>query len=357
MKLFADVYHEDETFAHLKAWLQEKHDISSLFILVDENTHEHCLPLLLNTVEPLQRVEILEIAAGEEHKTLEIATQLWSGLTELKADRKSLLINLGGGVICDLGGFVASCYMRGIRFINLPTTLLAQVDAAHGGKTGVDLDGYKNQVGLLSPPMATFVYPGFCESLDERQFISGFAECVKHSLIADHDLWQSFLLTGKPSPELAPEFLKESIRIKQRIVEEDPAEKGTRKILNFGHTVGHALETFSLRNDSDPLLHGEAVAMGMIAELYLSTHACGFSQADLLIAAKYISEVFPIRPVEERHFNAILELMQHDKKNEYGELLLSLLESPGKAIYDQTAESYWVFEALAYLNQYAKARP
>ncbi|MES2628152.1 MAG: 3-dehydroquinate synthase [Bacteroidota bacterium] len=351
MSLFAPIVHEDDKFSKLNSWLKEQTDVSAIFILVDENTHEHCLPLLLSSVEPLQKVEILEIPAGEENKTLEIVAQLWASLTELKADRKSLLINLGGGVITDLGGFAASCFKRGIRFINIPTTLLAMVDAAHGGKTGIDFEGFKNQVGLFSAAEITFIYPGFCSTLDHRQFISGYAECVKHALIYDRDLWQALLINGYPDAELAGNFIEPSLEIKKKIVEEDPKEKGLRKILNFGHTVGHAIESLSLSQDKDPLLHGEAIAMGMIAEMYIATHTSNMSQAHLLIASKYISEVFPLRMVDQKQFNTILSLMQQDKKNYGSEILCSLISSPGEAVYDVAASELLVFEALEYLNQ------
>ena len=354
MNLFAPLFFEDEKFAQLADWLKSKDDISLLFILVDENTHQHCLPLLLNRVEPLQRVEILEVPAGEESKTIEIAAQLWGSLTELKADRNSLIINLGGGVISDLGGFVASCYKRGIRFVNIPTTLLAQVDAAHGGKTGIDFEGFKNQIGTFAKAEATFIYPGFMSSLPYREFISGFAECVKHALIYDADLWQALLINGLPDPELAEHFIEPSVQIKKKIVEEDPKEKGLRKILNFGHTVGHALESLSIANDKEPLLHGEAIAMGMIAEMHMATQACNLSQAHLHIASKFISEVFPLRPIDQRFFHQVLGLMQQDKKNRGSEILCSLISEPGKCLFDVPVSELLVFEALEYLNQTVK---
>lgn len=353
MNLLAPVLFEEDNFAELTKWLKSA-DVNSIFILVDENTHTHCLPLLLGAVEPLQKIEILEIPAGEDQKTLEIAAHLWSSLTELKADRKALLINLGGGVITDMGGFVASCFKRGIRFINIPTTLLAMVDAAHGGKTGIDFDGFKNQIGVFSKAEATFVYAGFCSTLEERQFISGFAECVKHALIADDLLWQAMLINGYPDKDFADNFIEPGIKIKSKIVEEDPTEKGLRKILNFGHTVGHAIESYSLATDKDPLLHGEAIAMGMIAEMYIATHLCNLSQADLLIASNYIASVFPLRTIPEGKFDQVLELMKQDKKNSLSEIRMSLIEKPGSAVFDVPATELLIIEALAYMNQTAR---
>ncbi len=354
MDLFAPIHFETDKFEHLNHWLKEQEYLSLVFILVDENTHQHCLPLLLNEVEPLQRVEILEIPAGEENKTLEIAAQLWSSLTELKADRHALLINLGGGVISDLGGFVASCFKRGIKFINVPTTLLAQVDAAHGGKTGIDFEGFKNQIGLFAKAEATFIFPGFMNSLPYREFISGFAECVKHALVFDADLWQALLINGMPDPALAEHFIEPSVEIKKKIVTSDPTEQDLRKILNFGHTFGHAIESLSLANDKVPLLHGEAVAMGMIAEMYVATHLCNFSQAHLHIASNFISQIFPLRPVDEKQFDILLGLMQHDKKNYGSEILCSLISEPGKCEFDVPVSELLVFEGLAYLNQTVK---
>lgn len=354
MSLFAPIHYEDSKFSKLQTWLKEQEGITGIFILVDENTHENCLPLILSNVEPLQRVEILEIPAGEEHKTLEIAAQLWGSLTELKADRNSLLINLGGGVITDMGGFVASCFKRGIRFINIPTTLLAMVDAAHGGKTGIDFEGFKNQIGTFTKAEATFIYPEFCSTLDHRQFISGYAECVKHALIKDGDLWQALLVNGYPDADKAEDFIEPSLEIKKKIVDEDPKEKGLRKVLNFGHTVGHAIESLSLVQDKEPLLHGEAIAMGMIAEMYISTHTSNLSQAHLLIASNYIAEVFPLREVPANQFDKILELMRHDKKNNGIDILCSLISAPGESVYDIPASELLIFEGLAYMNQTAK---
>ncbi len=353
MSLFAPFYIEDEKFKHLNSWIQEQ-TISSIFILVDENTHSNCLPQLLSAVEPLQRVEIVEIPSGEENKTIEIATQLWSSLTELKADRNAVLINLGGGVITDLGGFVASCYKRGIRFINIPTTLLAMVDAAHGGKTGVDFDGFKNQIGVFNKAEATFIHGDFCSTLPWRQFISGFAECVKHALIADKSLWQTFLMNGSPDPGFWEMYVEPSLKIKQGIVEADPTEKGPRKILNFGHTVGHAIESYSLEHDKPPLLHGEAIAMGMIAELYLSTHFAGLSEADLHIAVEYLSAIFPLRLLEEKNFDQIINIILHDKKNSGSIILCSLINEPGTSVFDIAIDELRLIEALAYLNQVTK---
>ncbi|HEX4886719.1 MAG TPA: 3-dehydroquinate synthase [Luteibaculaceae bacterium] len=349
---FAPVYFEDHTFGQLSKWIAE-YDPSIIYLLVDENTHEHCAPLILRALDIPQRIELIEIPAGEEQKTIDIAIHIWSALTELNTDRKALMINVGGGVICDLGGFVAACFKRGIAYVNVPTTLLAMVDAAHGSKTGVDFEGLKNQIGLFNPPKATFVHDGFCQTLSKREFTAGFAECVKHALIADKELWHAFLLNGQPDPDLIGHYIEPSIEIKKQVVESDPLEEGRRKILNFGHTVGHAIESFFLEHAVTPLLHGEAVAMGLIAELYISSRTCGLSEAELLIATDYIKAVFPIYRIPERNFDALIRLMEQDKKNDGGLINFTLISEPGTSIVNFNTDEITLIESLAFINQHA----
>ena len=320
----------------------------SFFILVDENTHQHCLPQLITNVEALTSAEIIEIDSGEENKNIETCTQLWEVLTELGADRHSVLINLGGGVITDMGGFVAATYKRGIRFYNIPTTLLSQVDASTGSKTGVDLGGLKNQIGLFNDPQAVFINPGFLRSLPNEQLQSGFGEIVKHALIADKEYWK--MVKDEVYYEVINwgRLIRPSLDIKSNIVLKDPTEKGLRKLLNFGHTIGHALETFALENNR-PLLHGQAVALGMLAEAWLSTQLTGLTQEEFNEIQLVIFSNFDLFQFEEADFERILELMGHDKKNVAGKVRLTLLSKIGTGVYDIGCEEILLRESLQYL--------
>ncbi|MCC6690576.1 MAG: 3-dehydroquinate synthase, partial [Bacteroidia bacterium] len=243
---------------------------SIFFILVDQNTIVHCLPYLIAEVKSLKNAEIIEIESGEQNKNIKVCIELWKVLGEYQANRKSVIINLGGGVICDIGGFVASTFKRGIEFINIPTTLLAQVDASVGGKTGIDFNNFKNEIGVFNNPSAVIVNPYFLKTLSKKEYLSGFAEIIKHALIADLAYWEKILKTELSDEVGIAELVKQSIAIKRKVVESDPHEKGLRKILNFGHTIGHALESYFLEKNESIVLHGEAVAAGMICEAYLS---------------------------------------------------------------------------------------
>jgi 3-dehydroquinate synthase len=320
----------------------------SFFILVDENTHKHCLPQLITNIEALNAAEIIEIDSGEENKTLETCIQLWEVLTELGADRRSVLINLGGGVITDMGGFVAATYKRGIRFYNIPTTLLAQVDASTGSKTGVDLGGLKNQVGLFADPQSVFINPGFLNTLPQDQLQSGFGEIVKHALIADKEYWKLVKRDRYTMVQNWGELIRPSLDIKSSIVLNDPTEKGERKLLNFGHTIGHALETFALENNRT-LLHGQAVALGMLAEAWLSTQLTGLSKEEFDEIQFVIFSNFNLFRFEEHDFERIMELMGHDKKNVAGKVRLTLLSEIGKGVYDISCDEKLLLASLEYL--------
>jgi len=320
----------------------------SFFILVDENTNEHCLPQLLTNVEALTTAEVIEIDSGEENKTLETCIQLWEVLTELGADRQSIIINLGGGVITDMGGFVASTFKRGIRFYNIPTTLLAQVDASTGSKTGVDLGGLKNQVGVFADPQGVYINPGFLRTLPNEQLQSGFGEIIKHALIADKKYWSLVKNEVYYEVENWGRLIKPSLDIKSSIVLKDPTEKGLRKLLNFGHTIGHALETFALENNK-PLLHGQAVALGMIAESWLSKKLTGLSEVEFKEIESVILANFDVFQFSEVDFDRIIELTGHDKKNVSGKVRLTLLKEIGEGVYDIQCEESVLRESLYYL--------
>ncbi len=344
-----NIYMGDNAFVELDELLRTtRYTGSRKFIMVDENTIKHCLPILLAATEELADAEIIETESGEKNKSLDVCFQLWSAMSELQADRKSLLINLGGGVICDMGGFVAATFKRGIDFINIPTTLLAQVDAAIGGKTGVDLNNIKNQVGLFAFPEAVFVAPKFLETLPPSQLKSGFAEVVKHGLIADRQYWNSIREIKKVRNDITDDIIFQSLKIKNNIVVEDPEEANWRKVLNFGHTIGHAFESYSLEHDRKPISHGEAVAAGMICEAFLSHRKLGLGRNDLHEIVSFILRVFDPYPVKKEAFADFINLMRNDKKNVKGEIRFTLLSSIGSAKVDKPCSEEEILAALAF---------
>ena len=294
-------------------------------VLVDVNTRQHCWPLLAPFFDdPL----LIEIPAGEVHKNLETCRYIWSQMLEGGLDRGSVLLNLGGGVAGDMGGFCAQTYMRGIDFVQIPTTLLAQVDASIGGKLGVDFQHYKNMVGLFADPRAVFIHLPFLETLLHRELVSGYAEVVKHALIGDAGLWEE--LQSHPDPVTVDwkKVLPRALMVKKRIVEADPLEKDLRQVLNFGHTVGHAIETWALSEGLD-VLHGEAVAQGMIAEIRLSHQYAGLPEKEMNRIVSFLEKAFPSVPIPpEVELSA---LMQKDKKNRGGKVRMVLINEIGKA--------------------------
>lgn len=320
-------------FSELNSWL-EGENFSKIFILCDENTNENCLPVLLGNLETDLEYEIIEIEAGEENKNITIATQLWEILSEMNADRKALLLNLGGGVITDLGGFVASTYKRGIRFIHMPTSLLAMCDASIGGKTGIDLNFLKNAVGTFTEPEKIFIYPDFLATLPEDELRSGFAEMLKHGLIADDTLWDKLSNIDEITPENLLPYLERSIEIKQEIVQADFKEQNIRKNLNFGHTLGHALESLYLENNLN-IKHGEAVVFGMIAETYISERAGLLNKDEAESVIQTLNRLYPKLETEQFRAQDFVRMLFKDKKNENGKVLFVLLEKIGKAVFNQ----------------------
>jgi 3-dehydroquinate synthase len=346
------VYIGNESTADLERIVDQPcYETSKIFILVDENTHQHCLPKLLVQIERLTKAEIIEIESGEQNKNIGICTHIWEALTELKADRKSLFINLGGGVICDMGAFIASTFKRGLDFINIPTTLLSQVDASVGGKTGIDLNNIKNQIGLFSLPQAVFVWPDFLETLPQEQILSGFAEMVKHALIADENYWAVIQKVDRPDAGLLESLIQKSIEIKNNVVQQDPTEKGLRKILNFGHTIGHAIESLSLEKDVKPLLHGEAIAIGMICESYLSLKKMNFPEAKFKTVVDFIKNTFPSYFIDPSTYPALLEMMGNDKKNEQQQINFALLQDIGVPALNVFCETTEITDALDFYSR------
>lgn len=325
---------------------------SKLFILVDENSFRNCYPQLVEQVNLFKDAELIEIESGEENKNLDVCMQIWSTLSELGADRKSLFINLGGGVIGDMGGFIASTFKRGIDFINIPTTLLAQVDASVGGKVGIDLNHLKNEIGVFNNPKAVFVNSHFLNTLDKRQLLSGFAEIIKHALIADAAYWKQVINVNLKDMKALDQLIETSVRIKNKVVMQDPHEYGIRKSLNFGHTIGHAIETYSLEEtEQEALLHGEAIAIGMICEAYLSHRLCGLSKEQLKEITDFIMNKYPALTIEDMDQQHLIELMGHDKKNEKGLINFALLSAIGTCEINKTAHPDQILEALSYYSE------
>lgn len=338
------VYFENN-FESLHHLLKER-NYSKVFILTDENTGEHCLFHFLANMPADFAYDLIEVDPGEENKNIDFCIGIWKMLLDFDADRNSLLINLGGGVVTDMGGFAASTYKRGIDFIQIPTTLLSQVDASIGGKTGIDLDTVKNIIGTFTQPQAVFIAVDFLKTLNKRQLISGFAEMIKHAFIFDVDYFQELKTFDFDQPSVA--IIHRSVQIKNEVVTQDPKEKGLRKILNFGHTIGHAVETYSLDHDKHSLLHGEAIAVGMICEAYLSHRYNALSAEELQEVVASVRKTFPDYSLKTKTFPRLLEIMKNDKKNLDGKIGFSLLESIGSCSYNHYLEEDKIIEALNY---------
>lgn len=340
------VHFNENAFQALNNHLSEK-KYSTIFILVDENTHELCLPNFMAEINGDYQFEIIEIESGEINKNIETCVGVWEALSELGADRKSVMINLGGGVLTDMGGFIASTFKRGIDFINVPTTLLSMVDASVGGKTGIDLGSLKNQIGVINQPVMVLVVPDFIDTLENRQVISGFAEMLKHGLIQDTTYWEA-LKKAKGLEDMKKHILT-SIQIKNKVVLQDPTEQNIRKILNYGHTLGHAIESYFLESDSkEMLLHGEAIAIGMILEAYLSNKLLELSDEFLAdIKSTFLNRYNKVE-FSDKDIENILKLMKYDKKNSHGKVNFVLLKSIGNPKYDIEIPIELFPEAFAY---------
>ena len=375
---------------------ESEHD--RVFVLTDDTTHECCLPKVAALLAQYDAVPIT-IAHGDQHKTLAALGDVWTALQQGGATRHSLLINLGGGMITDLGGFAAATFKRGINFINIPTTLLAMVDAAVGGKTGVNFGGLKNEIGAFADARFVIINTCFLDTLDAENLCSGYAEMLKHALISDERMWAEHVNFDLSQPDLAElqRMVAESIAVKERIVTEDPHEHGIRKALNFGHTIGHALEEFSLQqaggavvstapnsqltsggavvstapnnqltsggavvstapnnqltSGNRPLLHGYAVAFGLIGELYMSARKAGFPTERLHQTARFIRENYAQTEFTCNDYPTLLNLMRHDKKNTSGVINFTLLHNIGDIRINQTATDEEICEALDFIRE------
>jgi len=319
---------------------------AKVFVLVDENTKKHCLSKIINH-ELFLNAEIIEIESGENNKSLETVTSIWQIFKEKGANRTSLSINLGGGIICDLGGFAASTFKRGMDFINIPTTLLSQVDASVGGKTGFNFEGLKNEIGVFSHPQNVIIDSSFIRTLDKRNIMSGWAEMIKHALIFDKKDWQN--LTSQNIKQIGfkelNQLIARSVNIKKHYVKQDPTEKSIRKALNFGHTFGHAFESLFMNTEKE-ILHGEAVAHGIICELYLSNKVCNFMMEHINDISRYLLNEFDKLSILESDFEKIFEFISHDKKNYNKQINFTLLEDFGKIKINQDCTKTDIIEAL-----------
>ena len=321
---------------------------SKVFVFTDANTSELCLPVFREMLDDFSDFDLIETDPGEENKNIDFCIGIWKTLLDFEADRKCLMINLGGGVITDMGGFIASTYKRGIHFINIPTTLLSQVDASVGGKTGIDIDNVKNMIGTFTLPKAVFIESAFLKTLPERELLSGFAEMIKHGLIADKDYYQALKKSDYTNIDAAAIF--RSVEIKNEVVTKDPEEQNLRKILNFGHTIGHAVESYALSHNPMPLTHGEAIAIGMVCEAFLSHRNSNLTAAELEDITTYLTGLYPAYTIVTESFDELLTLMQSDKKNEHGQILFSLLESIGHCEYNCIVTADDIKESLIYYN-------
>jgi len=341
------VHFEEKAYAALSNLLKNN-GYSSIFILVDENTLEHCYPKFIPNLTTDKTIEVIEIEAGEIHKNIETCVGVWNAITELGGDRKSLLITLGGGVITDLGGFVAATYKRGIDFVNIPTTLLSMVDASVGGKTGVDLGVLKNQIGLFSNPEMVLIDTSYLTTVTEREIKSGMAEIIKYGLTYDIRLFNEV----KSIKNLKiNDLIFRSIEIKNEVVLQDPKENNLRKILNFGHTIGHAIESFYLASeDKEPLTHGEAIAIGMVCESYISTQLLGFPKDKLNDIKKTVFAIYNKTTLLKKDFSSIVTLLKHDKKNTNGQVNFVLLNNFEDYKLDCKVPEKLVLESLEFYN-------
>lgn len=326
-----------------------KYPQDKVFIVVDEHTRKSCLPIMLNLLPSISSFPVLEILSGEENKSLDSVIRVWNFLEENKADRKSLLINLGGGMLSDLCGFAASCFKRGLHFVNVPTTLLSQVDASVGGKTGVNFNGLKNEIGVFNQPRTVIIASQFLRSLDRDNLLSGYAEMLKHGLIHSKQHWEELMTIDFNNIDFDKlnEMVGHSVAIKEYYVEKDPTEQNIRKALNFGHTAGHAFESLALYQNR-PILHGFAVAFGIVVELYLSALKVGFSMSEVENISEWIFKTYGQFRIEKADFEALYTKMTKDKKNEGNHINFTLIPEIGKVETNIDCDKHLIIEALEF---------
>ncbi len=326
-----------------------------IFVLTDEVTREQCLPLVKDFF-CLKGSQVITIGSTDVHKDLRSLAHVWQSLGEGGADRHSCLINLGGGMVTDLGGFAASTFKRGVDFINIPTTLLSMVDASVGGKTGINFNGLKNEVGVFNDSRYVILDTRFLRTLDDQNVRSGYAEMLKHGLISDEQTWSELLQFDLSHPDLTrlQAMVAKSVRVKEDVVKRDPHEKGIRKALNYGHTFGHAFESFSLQHHREgeaPILHGYAVAYGLVCELYLSVVKTGFPSDQMRQTVNFIRDNYGRFAITCDDYDELIALMRHDKKNTSGVINFTLLDAIGDVLINQTASDEEIRESLDFFRE------
>jgi 3-dehydroquinate synthase len=349
MKEQSIIFTKDTGAALSQALSATAHD--RLFVLTDETTRAKCLPLLSSCAE-VKEAGVITIAPGDTHKNVESLVHVWKSLSQGKATRHSLLLNVGGGMVTDLGGFAAATFKRGIPFINIPTTLLAMVDASAGGKTGINLGGLKNEVGVFRNAAEVIIDTTFLSTLDSGNLCSGFAEMLKHGLISNREDWAELVNFDllKPDLQLLQQLIEKSVNVKKRIVSEDPEEHGIRKALNLGHTAGHAIESLSML-ENRPVLHGYAVAWGLVCELYLSCKRLGFPHDVMLQTVNFIKQNYGVFTFNCKEYDKLYELMTHDKKNTGGVINFTLLSDIGRIRINQPASKDEIFAMLDFYRE------
>ncbi len=326
----------------------QKYPVGKVFLLTDQTAAGFCLPLIQSVIDEFS-IRTVAIPSGEENKNIQSVGLVWDFLSNNGADRKSLLINIGGGMLTDLGGFAASTFKRGLDFVNIPTTLLAQVDASLGGKTGFNFNGLKNEIGVFMEPNSVIINVNFLKTIDRENFLSGYAEMLKHGLIKSREHWDELLAFDMENIDYdaLQEIIAHSVAVKEWHVLNDLTEQNIRKALNFGHTVGHAFESYAMKTGR-PILHGYAVVYGMIAELYLSVKQCGLGIEELNSISSWMISKYGKFEIQESDFEALYQLMTHDKKNEGKRINFTLIPEIGKVEINVDCPKELIVEALNY---------
>lgn len=346
-KVHSNIVFSQQIEAELRNIVQ-KYPAGKVFLLTDQTASGFCLPLIQTVIDEFG-IKTVVIPSGEENKNIQSVIQVWDFLSNNGADRKSLLINIGGGMLTDLGGFAASTFKRGLDFVNIPTTLLAQVDASLGGKTGFNFNGLKNEIGVFMEPNSVIINTNFLKTIDHENFLSGYAEMLKHGLIKNREHWDELMVFDTKNIDYSAlqEIIAHSVAVKEWQVLNDLREQHIRKALNFGHTVGHAFESYAMKT-SRPILHGYAVAYGMIAELYLSAKQCGLSEDELDRISAWMISKYGKFEIQESDFEALYQLMTHDKKNEGKRINFTLIPEIGKVEINVDCPKELIVEALEY---------
>lgn len=348
-KIYSKIIYSYSAHEDLQEWLS-RYEPGKVFIATEEHV-DRLWGNAFSAIPEYHNIHKMVVPSGEHNKSLESVRRIWDFLSQNGADRKSLLINIGGGMLTDLAGFAASTFKRGIDFINIPTTLLSQVDASVGGKTGFNFNGLKNEIGVFNDPLAVIIDTKFLSTLDHRNFLSGFAEMIKHGMIKNPDHLEdlkNFDFNNINYKNLHS-IIQDSVHVKEYFVLNDPTEKNIRKALNFGHTAGHAFESLALEQNR-PVLHGYAVAWGMAVELFLSAEMCELEKADMEKLNRWLLGIYGKFEINPDDFPRLLNLMTHDKKNESGRINFTLLSAPGKVRINQDCRQDAILRALHYYN-------